>query len=176
MNSKVKSIILKSFAIFCSMFALISMAFGAYFVQMQIGEVTKSSDSASFGDWFSALNGEGSALLGDAEGTWKASEAFFIISIITLSLIVIAVVLQFFLKKAWLNLTLKILSIVSLVVVLLAFVLLLTGCIQMSVSNDYGSYSYIPAVGAWLFVIFGLIGSGLGIACGRKESKSRKRK
>lgn len=64
MNSKVKSIILKSFAIFCSMFALISMAFGAYFVQMQIGEVTKSSDSAAFGDWFSALNGEGSALLG----------------------------------------------------------------------------------------------------------------
>ena len=58
-------------------------------------------------------------------------------------------------------------------VVLLAFVLMLVGCIDNS--SDF--VQTIPAAGSWLFVIFGLVGSGLGIACGNKvKTSKRKRK
>lgn len=174
MNNKVKTIILRAFAIFCSLFAMISMAFGALFSQTKLGDSSYTGDSLSFGDWFSELNGDASFMFGDAEGTWKASEAFFIIGIILLSLIIIGIVLQFFIKKSWLNLTIKIMSIVSLLVVLTAFVLMLTGCIQWS-SLLGSSINVLPAAGGWLFAIFGIVGSGLGIACGKKLSTKKKK-
>ncbi len=175
MNYKVKTIILRAFAIFCSLFAMVSMAFGAIFSQTKAGDLSYTSESSSFGDWFSQLNGDASFVFGDAEGTWKASEAFFIISIILLSLIIIGIVLQFFIKKGWLNLTIKIISIVSMLTVLAAFVLMLTGCIQWS-SLIGSAVNVLPAAGGWLFVIFGLIGSGLGIACGQKLTAKKRKK
>ena len=88
-------------------------------------------------------------------------------------LIVIGIVLQFFINNKALNLAIKILSIVGMLVVLLAFVLMLVGCIDNS--SDF--VQTIPAAGSWLFVIFGLVGSGLGIACGKKvKTSKRKRK
>ena len=165
-NSKTKSIILKSAAIFANLFALISLAFGAIFTQTSLGGNTFKSDSTSFGDWFEVVNNSN-------YDTWKASEAFLIISIIVLSLIVIGIVLQFFMNNRVLNLTIKILSIVGMLVVLLAFVLMLVGCID----NSSDLAQVIPAAGSWLFVIFGLVGSGLGIACGKNvKASKRKRK
>lgn len=165
-NSKTKSIILKSAAIFANLFALISLAFGAIFTQTSLGGNTFKSESTSYGDWFELVNNSN-------YDTWKASEAFLIISIIVLSLIVIGIVLQFFINNKALNLAIKILSIVGMLVVLLAFVLMLVGCIDNS--SDF--VQIIPAAGSWLFVIFGLVGSGLGIACGNKvKTSKRKRK
>ena len=165
-NSKTKSIILKSAAIFANLFALISLAFGAIFTQSSLGGNTFKSESTSYGDWFELVNNSN-------YDTWKASEAFLIISIIVLSLIVIGIVLQFFINNKALNLAIKILSIVGMLVVLLAFVLMLVGCIDNS--SDF--VQIIPAAGSWLFVIFGLVGSGLGIACGNKvKTSKRKRK
>lgn len=165
-NSKTKSIILKSAAIFANLFALISLAFGAIFTQTSLGGNTFKSESTSYGDWFELVNNSNYDI-------WKASEAFLIISIIVLSLIVIGIVLQFFINNKALNLAIKILSIVGMLVVLLAFVLMLVGCIDNS--SDF--VQIIPAAGSWLFVIFGLVGSGLGIACGNKvKTSKRKRK
>ena len=165
-NSKTKSIILKSAAIFANLFALISLAFGAIFTQSSLGGNTFKSESTSYGDWFELVNNSNYDI-------WKASEAFLIISIIVLSLIVIGIVLQFFINNKALNLAIKILSIVGMLVVLLAFVLMLVGCIDNS--SDF--VQTIPAAGSWLFVIFGLVGSGLGIACGKKvKTSKRKRK
>lgn len=172
---KVKTIILRVLAIALSLAALISMAGGAYFSQMSGAGQSVNGENVAFGDWFETLNGESSILLGDAEGTWKGSEAFFIISIILLSLLIIAVVMQFFIKKNWLQIVVRIISIVALLAVLLAFVLLLAGCIQLHTEAFSVTYSYIPAVGAWLFLVFGLVGAGLGIACGSKL-KNAKRK
>lgn len=165
-NLKTKSIILKSAAIFANLFALISLAFGAIFTQSSLGGNTFKSESTSYGDWFELVNNSNYDI-------WKASEAFLIISIIVLSLIVIGIVLQFFINNKALNLAIKILSIVGMLVVLLAFVLMLVGCIDNS--SDF--VQTIPAAGSWLFVIFGLVGSGLGIACGNKvKTSKRKRK
>ncbi len=165
-NSKTKSIILRSAAIFANLFALISLAFGAIFTQSSLGGNTFKSESTSYGDWFELVNNSNYDI-------WKASEAFLIISIIVLSLIVIGIVLQFFINNKALNLAIKILSIVGMLVVLLAFVLMLVGCIDNS--SDF--VQIIPAAGSWLFVIFGLVGSGLGIACGNKvKTSKRKRK
>lgn len=165
-NSKTKSIILRSAAIFANLFALISLAFGAIFTQSSLGGNTFKSESTSYGDWFELVNNSNYDI-------WKASEAFLIISIIVLSLIVIGIVLQFFINNKALNLAIKILSIVGMLVVLLAFVLMLVGCIDNS--SDF--VQTIPAAGSWLFVIFGLVGSGLGIACGNKvKTSKRKRK
>lgn len=165
-NSKTKSIILRSAAIFANLFALISLAFGAIFTQSSLGGNTFKSESTSYGDWFELVNNSNYDI-------WKASEAFLIISIIVLSLIVIGIVLQFFINNKALNLAIKILSIVGMLVVLLAFVLMLVGCIDNS--SDF--VQTIPAAGSWLFVIFGLVGSGLGIACGKKvKTSKRKRK
>ena len=165
-NLKTKSIILKSAAIFANLFALISLAFGAIFTQSSLGGNTFKSESTSYGDWFELVNNSNYDI-------WKASEAFLIISIIVLSLIVIGIVLQFFINNKALNLAIKILNIVGMLVVLLAFVLMLVGCIDNS--SDF--VQIIPAAGSWLFVIFGLVGSGLGIACGKKvKTSKRKRK
>ena len=165
-NLKTKSIILKSAAIFANLFALISLAFGAIFTQSSLGGNTFKSESTSYGDWFELVNNSNYDI-------WKASEAFLIISIIVLSLIVIGIVLQFFINNKALNLAIKILNIVGMLVVLLAFVLMLVGCIDNS--SDF--VQIIPAAGSWLFVIFGLVGSGLGIACGNKvKTSKRKRK
>ena len=111
---KVKTIILRVLAIALSLAAMISMAGGAYFSQMSGAGQSVNGENVAFGDWFEALNGESSILLGDAEGTWKGSEAFFIISIILLSLLIIAVVLQFFIKKNWLQIVVRIISIIAL--------------------------------------------------------------
>lgn len=173
---KVKTIILRVLAIALSLAAMISMAGGAYFSQMSGAGQSVNGENVAFGDWFEALNGESSILLGDAEGTWKGSEAFFIISIILLSLLIIAVVLQFFIKKNWLQIVVRIISIVALLAVLLAFVLLLAGCIQLHTEAFGATYSYIPAVGAWLFLVFGLVGAGLGIACGSKLKNAKRSK
>lgn len=173
---KVKTIILRVLAIALSLAALISMAGGVCFSQMSGAGQSANGENVAFGDWFEALNGgESSILFREAEGTWKGSEAFFIISIILLSLLIIAVVLQFFIKKNWLQIVVRIISIVALLAVLLAFVLLLAGCIQLHTEAFGATYSYIPAVGAWLFLVFGLVGAGLGIACGSKL-KNAKRK
>ena len=85
-NSKTKSIILRSAAIFANLFALISLAFGAIFTQSSLGGNTFKSESTSYGDWFELVNNSNYDI-------WKASEAFLIISIIVLSLIVIGIVL-----------------------------------------------------------------------------------
>ena len=164
----VKTLVLRVLAILLSLAAMISMAGGAFFTQTGGLE----SESASFGDWFEQLNGNTSFLFGDAEGTFKGSEAFFIISIIVLSLLIIAIVLQFFIKKNWLQITVRVLSIVSFIAVLLAFVLLLAGCFQWVA--DIESVACMPAVGAWLFLVFGLIGSALGIICGAKLKNAKK--
>lgn len=171
---KLKTLVLRVLTILLSLGAMISMAGGAYFTQTGNEYIELSSESTSFGKWFEMLNGDGSFILGDAEGTWKGSEAFFIISIIVLSLLIIAIVLQFFIKKNWLQLTVKILSIFALIAVLLAFVLLLAGCLQRVANIE--SVSYMPAVGAWLFLVFGLIGSALGIVCGSKLKNAKKSK
>lgn len=161
MNSKIKSIILKSVTIFSCLFAMISLAFGAIASTDALIEET-----ASFGEWIDLIN-----LI--KYDVWQASEAFIIISIIILSLIIIGVVLQFFMTNKILNIVIRILSIVGMLTVLLSFVLLLVGCIEYS--SDLSSI--VPAVGQWLFVIFGLLGSGLGIACGNKiKTAKRKRK
>lgn len=160
MNSKVKSIILKSVTIFSCMFALISLAFGTIASSESFVDGT-----LSFGDWTQLVD------LSKYE-VWQASEAFIIISIVILSLIVIGVVLQFFITNKILNLVIKILSIVGLLTVLMGFVLLLVGCIENSSSLS----NIIPAVGQWLFVIFGILGSGLGIACGKKVKTSKRKK
>lgn len=170
---KVKTIILRVLAIALSLAAMISMAGGAFFMHSGNDYIEISSETASFGDWFEQLNGDMSMLFGNAEGTMKGSEAFFIISIIVLSLLIIALVLQFFIKKNWLQTTVRVLGIIALIAVLLAFVLLLAGCIQWVA--DLESVTCLPAVGAWLFLIFGLVGAGLGIACGSKL-KNAKRK
>ena len=98
---KVKTIILRVLAIALSLAALISLAGGAYTLHTELAGETISNNTVSFGDWCEGLNGDGAAMLGEAEGTWKASEAFFIISIILLSVLVIAIVLQFFINKNW---------------------------------------------------------------------------
>ena len=157
---KVKTIILRVLAIALSLAAMISMAGGAFFMHSGNDYIEISSETASFGDWFEQLNGD-------------MSEAFFIISIIVLSLLIIAIVLQFFIKKNWLQTTVRVLGIVAFIAVLLAFVLLLAGCIQWVA--DFESVTCLPAVGAWLFLVFGLVGAGLGIACGSKL-KNAKRK
>lgn len=166
---KVKTLILRIMTILLAFGALISMVGGVYFTQINSDYVSKSSDTISFGDWFEGLNSSGS-LLGDVEGTWKGSEAFFIISIIVLSLLIIAVIMQFFIKKDWLQMTVKGLAIFSLISVLLAFVLLLAGCIQMNSQITVN----IPGVGAWLFLVFGIIASALGIVCGGKLKNAKK--
>ena len=169
----VKTLVLRVLAILLSLAAMISMAGGAYFTQTSGGSLSGESASVSFGDWFESLNSDFSGLI-EAEGTWKGSEAFFIISIIMLSLLIIAIVLQFFIKKNWLQITVRVLSIVSFIAVLIAFVLLLAGCLQMHTEGLGVSHSYIPAVGAWLFLVFGLIGSALGIVCGSKLKNAKR--
>lgn len=171
---KLKTLLLRVFAILLSAAALISLAGGAYFMHSGNDYIEISSETASFGDWFEQLNGDMSMLFGNAEGTMKGSEAFFIISIIVLSLLIIAIVLQFFIKKNWLQTTVRVLGIVALLAVLLAFVLLLAGCIQWVA--DLKSVTCLPAVGAWLFLVFGLVGTGLGIACGGKLAKAKRSK
>lgn len=169
----VKTLVLRVLAILLSLAAMISMAGGAYFTQTGNEYIELSSESTSFGKWFEMLNGDGSSFIfGDAEGTFKGSEAFFIISIIVLSLLIIAIVLQFFIKKNWLQITVRVLSIVSFIAVLLAFVLLLAGCFQWVAGFE--SVACMPAVGAWLFLVFGLIGSALGIVCGAKLKNAKK--
>lgn len=177
---KVKTIILRVLAIALSLAALISLAGGAYTLHTELAGETISNNTVSFGDWCEGLNGDGAAILGEAEGTWKASEAFFIISIILLSVLVIAIVLQFFINKNWLQKVVRIVSIVSMIMVLLAFVLLLAGGLQF-VNVDGGDFINaqsvcLPAVGAWLFLVFGLIGTGIGIACGGKLAKAKRSK
>ena len=167
----VKTIVLRVLAILLSLGAMISMAGGAYFTQTSGGSLSGESASVSFGDWFESLNSDFSGLI-EAEGTWKGSEAFFIISIIVLSLLIIAIVLQFFIKKNWLQITVRVLSIVAFIAVLIAFVLLLAGCFQWVA--DIESVACMPAVGAWLFLVFGLIGSALGIVCGAKLKNAKK--
>ncbi len=163
MNSKIKSIILKSVTIFSCLFAMISLAFGVI-----ASTETSIEETASFGEWIDLIN-----LI--KYDVWQASEAFIIISIIILSLIIIGVVLQFFMTNKILNIVIRILSIVGMLTVLLSFVLLLAGCIDLT--KDLNTNNLIPAVGQWLFVIFGLLGSGLGIACGNKiKTAKRKRK
>lgn len=78
---KVKTIILRVLAIALSLAALISMAGGAFFMHSGNDYIETSPESISFGDWFEQLNGDMSMLFGNAEGTMKGSEAFFIISI-----------------------------------------------------------------------------------------------
>lgn len=165
-NLKTKSIILKTIAILVNLFALISLAFGAIFTQTSFNGNTLKGEASSYGDWFDLVNNSNYDI-------WKASEAFLIISIIILSLVIIGIVLQFFINNKAINLTIKILSIVGMLTVLFAFVLMLVGCID----NSGDLVQVIPATGSWLFVIFGLVGSGLGIACGNKvKTSKRKRK
>ena len=75
MNSKIKSIILKSVTIFSCLFAMISLAFGAIASTDALIEET-----ASFGEWIDLIN-----LI--KYDVWQASEAFIIISIIIIRVV-----------------------------------------------------------------------------------------
>ena len=167
---KGKSLALRIFAMIFS--ALTFIVFALDYVALIIsGGGESETTGISWADWADMLSKTSAE-----EFTWfKIAEVMVIIAVILAGIIIVAAVLQLFLKHKAIDLVAKIAGIVLIVVSILVLVFSILGTIATATSVDFGIASmsslYFPSFGAFYITIIGLVAGILGLKCGKAPKK-----
>lgn len=167
---KGKSLALRIFAMIFS--ALTFIVFALDYVALIIsGGGESETTGISWADWADALSKTSAE-----EFTWfKIAQAMVIIAVILAGIIIVAAILQLFLKHKAIDLVAKIAGIVLIVVSILVLVFSILGTIATATSVDFGIASmsslYFPSFGAFYITIIGLVAGILGLKCGKAPKK-----
>ena len=167
---KGKSLALRIFAMIFSALTFIVFAFD-YVALIISGGGESETTGISWADWADMLSKTSAE-----EFTWfKIAEVMVIIAVILAGIIIVAAVLQLFLKHKAIDLVAKIAGIVLIVVSILVLVFSILGTIATATSVDFGIASmsslYFPSFGAFYITIIGLVAGILGLKCGKAPKK-----
>ncbi len=167
---KGKSLALRIFAMIFSALTFIVFAFD-YVAFIISGGGESETTGISWADWADMLSKTSAE-----EFTWfKIAEVMVIIAVILAGIIIVAAVLQLFLKHKAIDLVAKIAGIVLIVVSILVLVFSILGTIATATSVDFGIASmsslYFPSFGAFYITIIGLVAGILGLKCGKAPKK-----
>lgn len=153
------------FSILAAVFALLS--FVGFALPYMVIKAGKESEKITRSDWFEGLKEikEAAKELGtkDNGGIARFAGVLQILAIVALVAVLVLVIVQLFVELKPLGLATMICSIVGIALVALFIVLAIVGGSQLNINNSFAKVSYMPGMGCWLFFVFGLASSVLGL-------------
>lgn len=164
---KTKGMISRIICIIFSALVYVSLAFTFIASTSKVLNKTITTE-ISFSDWWD-MTSEATA---DCFNWWKIAQVLYIVLFVLAGLLIIGTIIQFFVKNKYLNLSVKIAGILTLIIAILSAVFNILG--QLAVTNELnlGEYfSMIPHVGMVVMAIAGIVAGSLGIVCGKKLKK-----
>lgn len=155
MKVKGKELILKTVSLVATVLTFVGLAFKFAVEKTDVGSL-----SLSRGEWtdsFELVKEMTSA----GHAFWQIARAFMIISLVVLAVLAVLTIVEFFFQHKYLSLAKRIVSIVSIVCVAVFFLALVIGGILVAnkLSELGGSVMFIPHVGPWFMLVFGLAAS-----------------
>ena len=165
MKVKGKELIFKIVSLVATVLTFVGLAFKFAYEKISSGgqstggSVTRADWVDSF-DYFKRLTSAGHAF-------WQIARVFMIISLVVLAILAVITVVEFFFNHKYLSLAKRIISIVAIACVAIFFITLAIGSILIAnkLSDLYSSpvakvsVSFIPHVGPWFMLVFGLTAS-----------------
>lgn len=169
---KGKSLALRIFAMVFSALTFIVFALDHIAIIMSSGNTTEST-GVSWGDWSEAL--DGFTEVSDKFAWFRIEQVLTILAVVLAGIIIVAAILQLFLKHKAIDLVAKIAGIALIVISLLVLVFAIIGTIATASSVDIGIVSwtqvYFPSFGVFYITIIGLVAGILGLKCGKAPKK-----
>ena len=161
MKVKGKELILKVTSLVATILTFLGLAFKFAVEKQTMGSISHS-ESITRSQWVDSFD-MAKELTSAGHTFWQIARIFMIISLIVIAVLAVITVVEFFFNHKYLSLAKFIISIVAIACVVIFFAALVIGGILFAnKASDLipgGSLSFIPHVGPFFMLIFGLIAS-----------------
>ena len=159
MKVKGKELILKIVSLVATVLTFVGLAF-KFAMQRTTAGSFSHSESLTRGDWTDSFKFV-KEMTSAGHAFWQIARVFMIISFVVLAVLAVLTIVEFFFHHKYLSLAKRITSIVAIACVAVFFVALLIGSILVAnkLSGDSYSVMFIPHVGPWFMLVFGLTAS-----------------
>ncbi len=165
-----KGLIFGILALITAAMSFISLAFQFISTEITLGSTT-STKSSGLTEWFDIISD-----LQDTDNIlgWNVAKIFLIITLVLVGLLLIALVVRFFIKNKYLDVIIKVISLLSILGALVFFISTVVGCGKLSTVVDAGnlgssSYRYIAHIAIYFITIFSILTSVLAFLTTSKK-------